>query len=118
VTPNEAQRRLAGDWLALLGFEGEEGRYFHDLSAGQQRLIMCARAMIKHPLLLILDEPTASLDDESAMLITALVNKISQESSTAIIFVSHRTEPGLKPTSLLDLQATDKGSVGKRSLSV
>lgn len=118
VTPNEAQKRLAGDWLALLGFEGEEGRYFHDLSAGQQRLIMCARAMIKHPLLLILDEPTASLDDESARLVTALVNKISQESRTAIVFVSHRTEPGLKPTALLELHPTDKGSIGNINSSV
>ncbi|NAS11083.1 ATP-binding cassette domain-containing protein [Poritiphilus flavus] len=114
VTPNEAQKRLAGEWLSLLGFDGKEGQYFHELSTGQQRLIMCARAMIKHPLLLILDEPTASLDDESARLVTSLVNKISEESRTAIVFVSHRTEPGLKPESKLDLLPTSKGSEGIR----
>ena len=87
--------------------------YFHDLSMGQQRLLMTVRAMIKHPLLLILDEPTAGLDDKSAALFVALTNKIAKESKTAIIFVSHREEPGLRPQYIFQLEQTEQGSEGK-----
>ena len=68
--------------------------------------------MIKQPLLLILDEPTENLDDASASLFVALINKISQETSTAIIFVSHRNEVGLQPKNIFELQKTKNGSIG------
>ncbi len=112
IKPGEAQLRVAREWLALLNMEDKKNSYFHDLSLGQQRLIMCARAMIKHPLLLILDEPTAGLDDASAALVVDLVNKMAAESHTTIIFVSHRKEPELKPNFVYQLELTAEGSVG------
>lgn len=111
--PTEAQIRLAKEWLLLIGMWELKNVYFHDLSMGQQRLVMTIRAMIKHPLLLILDEPTAGLDDESAALFVALVNKIAHESKTTVIFVSHREEPGLKPHFIYKLEMSKTGSVGK-----
>lgn len=113
VKPSEIQLALAKKWLALIGMEKMKYTYFHDLSMGQQRLVMTARAMIKHPLLLILDEPTASLDDASAKLLVSLVNKIARESDTATVFVSHRKEPGLTPDCIYELQMTDTGSIGR-----
>ena len=113
VRPNEAQIRLARNWLELVGMEGMKDNYFHDLSLGQQRLIMCIRAMIKHPLLLILDEPTAGLDDASAALIVQLVNKMAEESHCTVIFVSHRPEPGLDPQWTYLLEMSSEGSTGK-----
>ncbi|WP_297693219.1 ATP-binding cassette domain-containing protein [uncultured Eudoraea sp.] len=113
IKPSEAQLRVAREWLALVNMEDKKDSYFHDLSLGQQRLIMCARAMIKHPLLLILDEPTAGLDDASAALVVTLVNKMAQESQTSIVFVSHRKEPELKAHFIYQLELTPEGSVGK-----
>jgi molybdate transport system ATP-binding protein len=113
VKPSQAQLRVAREWLALLDMEDKKDCYFHDLSLGQQRLIMCVRAMIKHPLLLILDEPTAGLDDASAALVVALVNKMAAESQTTIVFVSHRKEPELKSHFVYQLELTPEGSVGK-----
>lgn len=112
VTPNQAQLRIAKEWLALIDMKDKKHCYFHDLSLGQQRLIMCVRAMIKHPLLLILDEPTAGLDDASAALVVALVNKMAAESQTTLIYVSHRKEPGLKPNFVYQLALTKAGSIG------
>nr|WP_257212854.1 hypothetical protein [Maribacter sp. 4U21] len=73
---------------------------------------MTVRAMVKHPPLLILDEPITGMDDEAAALLVALVNKIAEETDTAIIFVSHRDEPGLNPNKSLQLQMSPKGSIG------
>ncbi len=113
LRPTEVQLQLAKEWLLLIDMLDVKDIYFHDLSMGQQRLLMTVRAMIKHPLLLILDEPTAGLDDKSAALFVALTNKIAQESKTAIIFVSHREEPGLRPQYVFQLEQAEKGSTGK-----
>lgn len=115
--PTEAQLRLASEWLRLIGLWDIKDTHFHNLTMGQQRLIMTVRAMVKHPLLLILDEPTAGLDDTSADLLVALVNKMASESDTAIIFVSHRKEPGLDPDFVYELQMTPKGSRGTKKPS-
>ena len=113
IKPGEAQLRVAREWLALVNMEDKKDSYFHELSLGQQRLIMCARAMIKHPLLLILDEPTAGLDDASAALVVDLVNKMAAESHTTIVFVSHRKEPQLEARFTYQLESTPEGSIGK-----
>ena len=90
LKPTEGQLRLAKQWLLLIDMWSIKDKRFHDLSMGQKRLVMTVRAMIKQPLLLILDEPTAGLDDASAALLVALVNKIAKESDVTTIFVSHR----------------------------
>ena len=110
--PTEQQIKTAKEWLLLLDLSAKSDALFIEVPAGQQRLIMVARAMIKQPLLLILDEPTENLDDSSAGIFVALINKISKETSTAIIFVSHRTEVGLNPRNVFELQKTETGSIG------
>ncbi len=112
INPTAAEQRLAGAWLAFLGMEDMGKRYFHELSQGQQRLIMCVRAMIKHPPLLILDEPTTGLDDHNAATVVRLVNKMAAESRSCIVFVSHRHEPGLTPQYTLSLEPGGQGSRG------
>jgi molybdate transport system ATP-binding protein len=113
VKPTEAQLRLAKEWLQLINMWHLKDSHFHDLTMGQKRLVMTTRAMIKHPLLLILDEPTAGLDDKSAALLVLLVNKIAQESNSTIIFVSHRNEEGLKPQYRFMLKEGKSGSLGE-----
>lgn len=112
IKPTEAQLRIAKEWLLLIDMWNIRDNRFHDLSMGQKRLVMTVRAMIKHPLLLILDEPTAGLDDASAALVVALVNKIARESNIATIFVSHRKEPGLEPDKSFELHMSESGSIG------
>lgn len=112
VKPVKSDIDLAHEWIELLGLGGKKQEYFHDLSEGEQRLVMCARAMIKHPPLLILDEPTVSLDDVSAKLVVALVNKMARESEIAIVFVSHRPEANLTPDHRFHLEMTKDGSIG------
>jgi molybdate transport system ATP-binding protein len=111
--PTDTQLRLAKEWLQLIHLWDTKDTLFHSLSMGQKRLVMTIRAMVKHPLLLILDEPTAGLDDPSAKLLVELVNKIAKESNTATIFVSHRNEPGLNSDFVYELQIDNSGSKGR-----
>jgi molybdate transport system ATP-binding protein len=59
------------------------------LPASEQRRALLARAMIKNPLLLVMDEPCQGLDDEQSGLFLGLVDEIARHSETTIIFVSH-----------------------------
>lgn len=109
--PTDLQRRIARDWMKMLG-KGYENKNFQHLSIGQQRMVMVARAMVKHPPLLILDEPTIELDDENTSLFIGMVNAIAKEEKIAILYVSHRDEPELKPNYLFELLPGKEGSVG------
>ena len=115
VQPTKAEQQLAKSWLQFLGMKDMAKQYFHELSLGQQRLIMCVRAMIKHPPLLILDEPTAGLDDNNAAVVVDLVNRMAHSSDSCIVFVSHRQEPGLTPRFTYTLLPGTQGSTGKIS---
>ena len=110
--PNDLHVKLADKWLQVLGLYDQRFTNFFNCSTVEQRLVLIARAMIKHPPLLILDEPTTGLDDDGAHLIVSLINKIAQESKTAVLYVSHRDEAGLKPDKVFNLIPAKNGSKG------
>ena len=111
--PTDIQWNITVQWLQLLNMYTERHKHFHKLSMAQQRMLLIARAMVKHPPVLILDEPTAGLDDESVEIFISLVNKIAEESTTTIIYVSHRPENGLAAKLIFELTPTPDGSTGK-----
>jgi molybdate transport system ATP-binding protein len=76
-------------WLSLVGLEGHKGRYYHELSFGQQRLALLARAMVKGPRVLILDEPCVGLDDFHRIHILQLLDEIARVTTAQLIYVSH-----------------------------
>ena len=88
----DVQKSIADQWLAALGMTTRADRPFNQLSFGDQRLILIARAMVKHPPLLILDEPCLGLDDLNRQLVLALIEKICAGSETTVLYVNHRPE--------------------------
>ena len=113
LQPSETEKHLAHKWLRALGLLEKKNILFSQISAGEQRLVMTARAMIKHPPLLILDEPTIGLDDRAASFFVQLVNHFAKESNSALIYVSHRTETNLEPSHVLQLFPSKEGSKAK-----
>ncbi|MFD0836435.1 ATP-binding cassette domain-containing protein [Mariniflexile aquimaris] len=111
--PTNQQVKIAQQWLHVLHMYHIRKTNFLELSAGHQRLVLIARAMVKQPPLLILDEPTNGLDDSDARLFTELINKIAKETDTAILYVSHRKEAGLHPDYIYQLTPNKTGSTGK-----
>ena len=113
VYPTDSQTDTAHSWLKLIEMEDLSNKLFYLLSAGQQRMALVIRAMIKHPPLLILDEPIAGLDDYYSSLVVSLINKIADESNTSILYVSHQEEKGLFPKQIFELIPTENGSIGR-----
>lgn len=76
-------------WMKVLALGNFRDRPIRNLSTGQQRLIMLARALVKNPPLLILDEPCQGLDDEQSQQFKQLVNKVCTNFGSTLIYVSH-----------------------------
>ncbi|EXU73507.1 molybdate ABC transporter ATP-binding protein ModF [Erwinia mallotivora] len=87
---SDRQRFLAGQWLHLLGMDTPVADApFNTLSWGQQRLVLIVRALVKHPTLLILDEPLQGLDAINRQLVRRFVDVLIGEGKTQLLFVSH-----------------------------
>ncbi|MNQ11873.1 putative ABC transporter ATP-binding protein YlmA [compost metagenome] len=111
--PTTHQKNIVTQWLEVIEMTHLRKKRFIDLSIGQQRVALIVRAVLKHPPLLILDEPVEGLDDENVDLVIQLINTIKQETNVSIIYVSHRIEQGLAPTSVFELLPSETGSIGK-----
>lgn len=92
---SDAEKALASQWLGLIGLKHKANQGFKQLSIGEQRLVLIARALIKQPPLLILDEPTQGLDDFNRFYVLEIVEKIIQHSRSTLLFVSHRQDETL-----------------------
>jgi len=88
---------LVKQWLRILGLNEDRDTAFFRLPYGERRLAMIGRAMIKHPPLLLLDEPMHGLDDTSRDRVKNLIEVLIRETHSSVLFVSHRTEdaPGV-----------------------
>jgi molybdate transport system ATP-binding protein len=76
-------------WLKLLQLENIKSKRLSQLSIGEQRKTLLARALIKTPPLLILDEPCQGLDDEQTFYFKNLINQICEAFGTTLVYVSH-----------------------------
>jgi molybdate transport system ATP-binding protein len=89
---NSAQRESARKWMGFIHLAHKADTLFNQLSYGEQRLVLLARAMVKFPLLLILDEPCQGLDRINRRLILDLIDFIARHSQTHILFVTHHVD--------------------------
>ena len=75
-----------------IGLEGREFDYPKNLSGGQQQRVSIARALNKRSEILICDEPTGALDEESGRAVLSILEKINKEDKKTIILVTHTSE--------------------------
>lgn len=78
--------------LRLFSLEHLTDRSFHTLSTGEQKMILIARAFVKNPPLLILDEPCQGLDQEQVNLLKRVIDEFAASTGMTLIFVSHYAE--------------------------
>lgn len=82
----------AMEWLARLNLTAQANQPFKSLSWGQQRLLLITRAMVKHPPVLILDEPLQGLDGVNRKLVKGFIDQLVTNSETQLLFVSHQDQ--------------------------
>ena len=92
VKPNEAEQAQCRKWLNIFGIGHLAERKFHEMSSGEQRLILVARAFVKEPSLLILDEPLHGLDDVNRRMVKDRVDEYCQDPEKTLIYVTHYQE--------------------------
>lgn len=92
---SKMEEKKAMEWLTLIKLENKATSSLHSLSFGEQRMVLIIRAMVKHPPLLILDEPCQGLDEINRYMILKLIDIIAEQSDTTLLYVSHHSEDKL-----------------------
>ncbi|MBQ7268741.1 MAG: ATP-binding cassette domain-containing protein [Bacteroidales bacterium] len=87
--PDAAEEGTCRFWMRLLGIESLADRSFLQLSDGEQRLCLIARAFVKDPELLVLDEPLHGLDEKRSELVKALIECFMQRPHKTLLMVTH-----------------------------
>jgi molybdate transport system ATP-binding protein len=90
--PDRGQEAIADEWLKILGMADRTERLFTRLSYGEKRLVLIARAMVKSPELLILDEPCQGLDRSNRAMVLTLMEGIGKQTATGLIYITHHEE--------------------------
>jgi len=91
----EAREKIAKSYLRMVGLEGSENTYPHDLSGGMKQRVGIARALALQPEVLLMDEPFSSLDELTAKNLRTLVLEIWRDPSlptNTFVMVSHNVE--------------------------
>ncbi len=109
--PDPCQRALAERWLNRLGLQDLADRFFDQLSYGQQRLVLIARAAVKSPRILVLDEPCQGLDPANRRRIADTLAVIAASGTTLLYATHHRDELPACISHLLVLDGSGKVTV-------
>lgn len=96
------------DWakklITQVGLGGRENSFPDRLSGGEQQRVAIARALVHRPKLILADEPTGNLDQETGREILALMIKLTRELSGTMIMVTHSLEFANRADKLYTLQ--------------
>ena len=92
VRPRPEQKQICLGWMHVFGVENVADKSFLQLSSGEQRLCLLARAFVKDPELLILDEPLHGLDDRNRELVRQIIEQFCLRPRKTLVMVSHYEE--------------------------
>lgn len=87
TTPEENE--AAKEWMKVLEISHLSDRKFSELSSGEQRIVMLARALAKQPELMVLDEPLHGLDGDHKRRIKKIISELVEKNGATLIYVSH-----------------------------
>ncbi len=89
---NVSQKQLAQRWMEVMGIADIQGQRLADVSTTRQRLCLLARALVKSPPLLILDEPCQNFGTSQKYFFRTLIDVIARLSNLSLIYVTHHRE--------------------------
>lgn len=86
----DEQRKIARKVLRTVGLDEDPDTLIANIGVGKQQLVEIAKALTKEVKLLILDEPTAALNDEDSAKLLALIDQLRREQGVTSIIISHK----------------------------
>lgn len=86
----EDLKKIVAQKLKLVGLEGIERKFPHELSGGMQKRVSFARAIVTDPKIILYDEPTSGLDPVSSTLIEDYIVQLKKELNVSSIVVTHQ----------------------------
>lgn len=89
VKPKEEEYDICRFWMEVFGVKKLENQTFMKLSSGEQRLLLLARAFVKDPELLILDEPLHGLDNRNRQMVKEIIDVFCRRKNKTLIMVTH-----------------------------
>jgi molybdate transport system ATP-binding protein len=106
--PTPKQKAIVDGWIELLKIGDMTDQLYHQLSYGQKRMILLARAMVKSPTLLIMDEPCHGLDISNRRRILRIIEMIGGTPTHLLYVTNHRDEI---PNCITHVMRLHKGKV-------
>lgn len=89
---NELEKRVIHYWLKLTSLDTLEAKRFDQLSYGERQLALIVRAMVKSPVILILDEPCDGLDYRNREMVLKLIDFIGNKTNSTVVMTTHRED--------------------------
>lgn len=90
--PKAQRDRIAREYVSLVGIDGFEHRYPHELSGGMRQRVGVARVLANEPEVMLMDEPFASVDAQTRMTLQEELTRIWEAKRPTILFVTHDVE--------------------------
>jgi molybdate transport system ATP-binding protein len=106
---SDDQIELVDHWMKITGIHSLRSKRLFELSAGQQRIVLLVRALVKNPPLLILDEPCQGLDREKEAELLELINAVCLHGNKTMVFVTHYANE--RPSCIKNFISLENGKV-------
>ena len=88
----QEQLEIAKRYITLVGLQGFENKYPHQLSGGMKQRVSIARALANDPLLLLMDEPFSALDAQTRTLMQYELSRIWEKTRKSFLYITHHIQ--------------------------
>jgi len=90
--PQKTIRKEAKKFIEMVGLKDRQNNFPSQLSGGERQRVAIARALAKDPDILLVDEPTGQLDQDSGVKIVELIRRIAKDQNKTVLLVTHDIE--------------------------